>query len=64
MRVLSIISRGRGSTGDRRPDAPGCGRNMMATIRALEPVGGTAAAGPLQGLESLFSRVFRQGDRN
>jgi hypothetical protein len=64
MRVLSIISRGRGSTGGSRADACGCARIMMATIRALEPAGGTAAAEPLQGLESLFSRVFRQGDRN
>jgi hypothetical protein len=36
----------------------------MATIRALEPDGRSAATALRQGLKSLFSRKFRQGDPN
>jgi hypothetical protein len=37
---------------------------MMATIRALELGGRSAAAALPQGSKSLFSREFRQGDPN
>ena len=64
MRVLSSMSQPRFGMADCGIDAPVCGRIMMATIRALEPGGRAASVAPLQGPKCLFSREFRQGDRN
>jgi hypothetical protein len=64
MRVLSSISRRRGGLRHRTAARVPGWRNMMATIRALEPAGPAAHVATLHDLKSLFSREFRQGDRN
>jgi hypothetical protein len=50
MRVLSSISRRRGGLRHRAAGGGPDWRNMMATIRALEPAGKAAQAAALQDL--------------